>query len=260
VVEKLGWSLPKLSRFENAKSPAGPAEIIALATILGIGEDERDRNVRLAVAAKQGRDEWGAYGPESLRGDFKDFVEDESEAVEVRTVEMVLVTGLLQTKRYSEALLRAGDPDVGQDVVDERGRLRRQRQARLNDDASPLQFHTIMHETALSGIPVGGPSVMAEQLDHLINCATTANVTIQLLPAELGAFPGIGTPYHLVYFDPDTATAAYLEGLKDGVYIEEEEELDAYAFNFERQRELALDPEESARRIAEIKRAWTQKE
>ncbi|TDQ00637.1 helix-turn-helix domain-containing protein [Labedaea rhizosphaerae] len=257
--KQLGWSDSKLSRLETAAVHAGPAEIIALATVLGVDEAERDRTVRLAVSATQSRDEWGTYGPGSLRGDLKDFIEDESEAVEVRTVEMVLVTGLLQTDRYSEELLRAWEPDLDQKVLDERRRLRRQRRARLDDQADPLRLHAIMLETALT-LPIGGPLIMADQLDHLATCSEKANITIQVLPANLGAFPGFGTAYHLVYVEQDVAMAAYVDGLTDGAYIEEEDQVAAYTLNFERLRERALSPDESARRIAEIKRAWKLKE
>jgi transcriptional regulator with XRE-family HTH domain len=256
VGRKLKWSESKLSRFERAEVNAGPAEIIALATIYGIDEVIRDDTVRLAVDALENEDRWGKYGPDSLlRGDFKDFVEDEAEAAEIRNVETVLVSGLLQTARYAEALLRTAE-DVTDEAVAARRELRQQRQARLDDQENPLHLHAILYEPALH-LPIGGPEVMHEQLDHLLARAKSPNVTVQVLPSSAGAFPGIGTSYHLVNFDRDETGAVYLENLNFGLYIEDEGDLMAYTLNFERLRGIALNPKRSAQRITEIKKAWT---
>jgi transcriptional regulator with XRE-family HTH domain len=256
VASQLAWSESKLSRFERAEVNAGPAEIIALAAILGIDEAERDKNVRLALAATHGDDRWGSYGPEALRADFKDFVEDEAEATDVRNVETVLITGLLQNAGYSDALLRSWAPDVSDDVLAERTDLRQQRQARLDDTENPLHLHAILYEVALR-LPIGGPDVMRAQLDHLLERAELPNVTIQVLPMSVGAYAGIGTSYHLVSFEPDKAGAVYLENLNDGLYIEEEDDIARYTLNFDHLRKQALTPEESALRIAEIRGAMT---
>jgi transcriptional regulator with XRE-family HTH domain len=256
VRRQLKWSESKLSRFERAEVNAGPAEIIALATIYGIDEHVRDDTVRLAVDAMEKADRWGRFSPDLLRGDFKDFIDDEAEAAEIRNVETVLISGLLQTTAYAEALLRGWAPDTADEMVAERRELRQQRQSRLDDPDNPLHLHAILHEPALH-LPVGGPAVMCEQLDHLLACAKLPNITVQLLPSSLGAFPGIGTSYHLVSFDPGETGAIFMEKLRGGVYIEEEIDLETYTLNFERLRNVALSPKVSARRITEIRKAWT---
>ncbi|HWE90615.1 MAG TPA: helix-turn-helix transcriptional regulator [Pseudonocardiaceae bacterium] len=257
VASRLRWSESKLSRFERAEVNAGPAEVIALAAILGIDDTTRDKIVELAINATEIEDHWGVYGPAALRGDFKDFVEDESEATQVRTMESVLVTGLLQTADYADALLRGGwEPNVSEAVVAERSSLRQQRQARLDYPADPLRLHTILYEQALR-LPIAKPAVMRAQLEHLVERAKLRHVTVQVLPLSVGAYPGIGTSYHLIEFDPEEAGAVYLENLQDGLYIEEEDDIAAYTLNFERLRKLALSPKASAQRIGEISRSWT---
>lgn len=256
VGQQLRWSESKVSRIERAETLVGPAEIIALATILGVDDAARDRLVQAARSATRGHDLWGPYGPDTLRGDFKDFVEDEAEAIEVRTVETILITGLLQTDDYAEALLRGGAPGTAADVVAERRQLRRQRQARLDDtDSTPLRLHTVLHEPALT-LPIGGPAVMRAQLLHLVERAQAPNITVQLMPASVGTFPGIGSAYHLIHFADGTADAAYVEGLRNGTYIEDEDELSAYTLTFGRLCDLALDPADSAQRISEIGESW----
>ena len=98
---------------------------------------------------------------------------------------------------------------------------------------------------------------MREQLDHLLARAQQRNITVQVLPSEVGAFPGIGTAYHLVYFERGQAGAIFLENLNGGHYIEEEFDLETYILNFERLRKIALGAKASAQRITEIRKAWT---
>jgi transcriptional regulator with XRE-family HTH domain len=256
MCSRLKWSESKLSRFERADVNAGPAEIIALATLYGIDEETRDSTVRLAVDAMENQDRWGKFSPNSLLGDFKDFVEDEAEAAETHNVETMLISGLLQTAAYAEALLRGWAPGINDKVIAERRQLRRQRQARLDEPDHPLHLHTILYETALQ-LPIGGPAVMREQLDHLVSYAKRPNITVQVLPSSSAPFPGIGTSYHLVNFDHGETGAIFVENLRGGVYMEEENDIATYTLNFERLRKIALAPKVSAQRITEIKNAWT---
>jgi len=53
---RLGWPGAKLRQYETAAVAAGPFEIIALAAVLEVGDDERDRTIHLAYAAEQDGD------------------------------------------------------------------------------------------------------------------------------------------------------------------------------------------------------------
>jgi hypothetical protein len=256
VHQLLTWSEAKLSRFERAQVNAGPAEIIALATIYGIDESVRDATVRLAVEAMKSNDQWGQYSPESLRGDFKDFLEEEAEAVEIRNAETVLISGLLQTTAYWEALLLRWAQNLSDEIIAERRSLLHQRQARLDEPEAPLHLRAVLHEPSLH-LPIGGPGVMCEQLDHLLERAKQPNITIQVIPTSVGPYPGIGTAYHIVSFGKGEAGAVYLENLWGGLYIEDEIDMERYMLNFERLHGIALSPKASARRISEIRKVWT---
>jgi transcriptional regulator with XRE-family HTH domain len=256
VRKALKWSESKVSRLERAEGTAGPAEVIALAAILGVDEASRDKVVKLAIAAAESDNLLGPYGPDAVRGDFRDYVEDEAETLEIHSVETTLVTGLLQTTGYAEAILRGWAPDIDDHVLSERRRLRRQRQRRLTDTQTPLSLHLIMHENALR-LPIGGAKVMREQVEHLVARAVDPHITIQLLPASLGAYPGIGTSYHVVSFEQGVPGAVYLENLKGGLYLEEADDVEAYVANFQRLLDIALSPETSVRRMIEINEIWT---
>lgn len=256
VGKKLGWSDAKLSRFERADQIAGPAEIIAIATILGVSEQERDHMVSIAVSANEQDGWWRSYGPEAVRGNLEDFIETEADASRVCNVETMLVPGLLQTSGYADAILRSSQNEPSDNLIDTRSQLRRQRQARL-DGEEPFNLHAIVHETVLR-LPVGGATTMRQQLNHLLERAGQGNVTLQVIPTAAGAYSHMGTAYHLLYFDDAETPAVYLDNITDGLYLEQDSDVAAYTLNFERVRVAAHDPDDSTTLIQRIRDEWAQ--
>ena len=255
VGKKLGWSGAKLSRYERADQPAGPAEIIAVATILGISEEERDHMVDVAVAAAQQDGWWHSYGPEAVRGNFEDFIETEADASKVCNVETMLIPGLLQTPDYADAIMRSSIDEPSEQLIETRRLLREQRQSRLDADET-LHLHAIVHENALR-LPVDQPATMRQQLDHLLARSERTNVTFQVIPSSAGAYPHIGTSYQLLYFNDSELPAVYLDNLTEGIYLEDDHDLAAYTLNFERLGTVASNPDESAKLIQRIREEWT---
>jgi transcriptional regulator with XRE-family HTH domain len=244
VAETLQWSGAKLSRFERAEVNAGPAEIIALAAILSVPEAARDKVVALAVGSMKSPGFWLDYAPDVVPTNFADYLETEAEATAVFNVETLLIPGLLQSPAYTDAIIRArftaGDEPI---VREERGQLRQQRQARLDAEDNPLELHVIIHEAALRQ-PIGGAQIMTEQLALLEIRAQQPNITIQVIPESVGAYPGIGPAYIALTFDGDhEAAAVYLDNLTSGHYVEDPDEVGGYTLNFERlATHVALDP------------------
>ncbi|MBB5157822.1 helix-turn-helix domain-containing protein [Saccharopolyspora phatthalungensis] len=254
VAKPLNWSVPKLSRFERADTIAGPAEIIAIGTVLGIEDAERDRLVRLATASIE-PGWWNTYTPDAVRLGFEDYLEAEEIARRLQSFEIHLVPGLLQTAGYYEAILREAVKGSHEELLNERRQLRQERQARLNASDNPLTYHAIVHESALR-LPIGGPEVMRNQLRHLLSRNELPNVTIQILPIDAGAYPGLGCAYHLITSGPDDVQGVYLENLHDGLYLEDDAEIQVYTLAFERLEGRALSPAASVRRITELHEHW----
>lgn len=252
VAPRLGWSKSKLGRLETGDTPAGPAEVMAIATVFGIPDDERDRYVALAFQARQ-KGWWQSYGASTPATNFTEYIGLESEASHVREVVSELIPGLLQTDRYSTELMRAWVPRADNSVTEERAQLRRQRQERLHDD-KPLHLSSIIHESGLRH-NVGGGELMEEQLHHLITMSKLPNVTIQVLPFDAGAVPALGAPFILLSFadaeDPDVAYADYLTGC---VYVEDADEVQSYNLNYNALEHAALDPAESVRFVEQLAR------
>jgi transcriptional regulator with XRE-family HTH domain len=255
VAQKLRWSQPKLSRFERAEVNAGPAEIIALATILGVDDDERDAVVALAMSSTANSGWWSSYGPETVEGDLADYIETEADAELVRSIEIMVIPGLLQTRDYSEALIRSWNQEPNEIVTLKRRKLRQQRQDRLYEEV-PLKLHAIIHEGALRQ-EVGGSEIMRAQLLHLVQAAAYSNIHMQLLPISIGAYPGFGISYTLIDFNGGDTKAVYLDTLSNGVFIEDIAKVNTYISNFEYLAKVALDKEQSSDLIAHILSTWT---
>ncbi|MGI8306213.1 DUF5753 domain-containing protein [Saccharopolyspora hattusasensis] len=201
-------------------------------------------------------DWWSAYGPDAVRGDFEDYLEVEAAATLLFSFEIHLVPGLLQTAEYQKAILHEGVRSPDDELASARRDVRQERQSRLDATNDPLSYHAIVHESALH-LPIGGTDVMRERLEFVLTRSELQNITVQVLPIDAGAYPGMGTAFHLATFGPDSAEGAYLDNLHYGMYVEEESEIHAYRLAFERLREKALDPATSVLRIADIRDSMT---
>ncbi|SDJ77309.1 Helix-turn-helix domain-containing protein [Actinopolyspora mzabensis] len=250
VAPRLGWSKSKLGRYETGDTPIGPAEVMAIATVFGIPEEEREHYVGLAFQARQ-KGWWQRYGASTLASNFAEYVGLESEAGHVREFASDLIPGLLQTENYATDLMNAWIPRASPTVTRERADLRRQRQQRLHDE-QPVQLSTVIHESGLRQL-VGGTDVMREQLEHLVTMSELPHVTLQVLPFDAGAVPALGAPFIILSFpdqeDPDVPFADYLTGC---VYIEDEDEVESYNLNYSALEQAALAPADSAEFITKL--------
>jgi hypothetical protein len=76
--------------------------------------------------------------------------------------------------------------------------VRLKRQQPLTQD-DPLELRVIIDEAALRRI-IGNPSVMKAQLDHIIEMSRLANVTVQVLPYDRGAYAALGDCFSILEF------------------------------------------------------------
>lgn len=244
---QLGWSKSKLSRIETGRTRAKPAEVgIALELYGGTTAEERAELIELARDAQK-RGWWRQY-PDVFTGAF---VGLESGAKRIRKWETQLVPGLLQTGDYARAVIRSGLPDKDEADVQRRVQGRMMRKELLSRPAAP-SLHVILDEAVLHR-PIGGHEVMRGQLREVLATAERPNVTIQVLPFEAGAHAGLEGPFVVLSFpekvDPDVV---YTEVMAGDIYLESADEVARFNLAFERLRNAALDPQESAKLIADV--------
>ncbi|GGW11639.1 transcriptional regulator [Streptomyces capoamus] len=249
----VGWHQSKVSRIETGASGVKPADLRLLLDAYGV----RDRHLRellLMLAGSQdtgGRHRWWHAYRGVLPPTYRDFISLESQAGAMRTLETTVVPGLLQTAEYARAVTRAAVKDLDEERLDTLVEVRLARQDVLRSDP-PLVLSAVLDEAVLRR-EVGGPGVMARQLERLTEAARLPQVRLQVLPFAAGAHVGLTGPFVIFSF-PSTSDldVVVLDQLTSSLYLERKEDLKAYSEAFKTLQFHALSPEESLDYIAGI--------
>lgn len=246
VAERLECSASKVSRIETGHTTATPRDVRDMLEIYGVRGDECEELVQIAREARQ-KGWWHAYST-VLTGAY---VGLEQAAESVRAYEQQVMPGLLQTEEYAKAMIRAARPDITPDEVERRVRVRLNRQSLLTQE-DPIDLWVVLDEAVLSR-PIGGDAVMSAQLERLVEAAELPNVTLQVLPFEVGAHAGMdGTFTILTFSEPSDPGVVFAENATGGLFLEKSEELRKYMFIFDHIRAAALRPEESVALIRKL--------
>ncbi|MGH3928514.1 MAG: DUF5753 domain-containing protein, partial [Pseudonocardiaceae bacterium] len=107
-----------------------------------------------------------------------------------------------------------------------------------------------VHEFALR-LPVGGPAVMVEQLDHLLRMSTRSYLTLRVMPAMRGGHAGIAGAFKLMEF-ARFKPVVYLDSETACLFLKRPEEIAAYQRILGALAETALGERESRELIAAL--------
>lgn len=207
-------------------------------TLCEVYGTDKELTEALAELARQSRRRgwWYVYDNDVL-GKAADLVELEADARKIRSFTIDLVPGLLQTAEYAAAIIRLGYPSATRDEVEQRVALRMERQQRAWD--AGVHMWAVLGEAALIQ-PIGGPDVMAAQLDHLMSLVTERAVTVQVLPLSLPGHAAMGVPFALLDLR-DGATFGYLDTLTGGLTFEEAVDIETYGSAWDQLTANAVD-------------------
>lgn len=244
AAQELECDLSKISKFETGKLSLQAAEVRALLNLYGVTGDDLDRIMALA---REARRRTTSRVPDWART----YVGLEAEAAEIKNYEAELVPGLLQTETYTRAVTRAADPTRSPAEVERLVATRNERQARLLDNDAP-QLWLVLNEAVIRR-QVGGPAVMAEQLNRLLELGRLPSVSLQVLPFTAGAHAAMGTSFIILRLaDPPDAQVVYLEDLWSADYVDRPAQVTAYSGVFDRVATAALEADSSASMIEQI--------
>ncbi|MEU5271955.1 helix-turn-helix transcriptional regulator [Streptomyces hygroscopicus] len=160
-------------------------------------------------------------------------------AVSIREYAAHLVPGLLQTEDYARAILRVGLSLTSEEQLEDRVAARLRRQERLTAPDRP-ELWVVLDEAVLRR-PIGGRAVMREQLARLLEAASEAHITVQVLPFDQGEHDVMGGSL-TVLTSPDETEVAYTEGAHYGQLIEEPRDVKRFALSYDRLRAASLPP------------------
>ncbi|MFD3699845.1 helix-turn-helix domain-containing protein [Streptomyces sp. NPDC058646] len=252
VAERLLISQPKLSLLENGRRLIKPRDVRDLCLLYAV-QDQQLVDELMRLARESGRQGWwNAYGDIP----YGAYIGLEAEAAAVRTYEPLVVPGLLQTPAYARAVIAGTIPHATADEAAWRLRVRLRRQDRLGTPGRPLRLWAVLDESALRRV-VGSREVMREQLEHLTHLGAQPHITVQVLPHESGAHPGVTGQFSLLEFaDATDVSVVYLERFTSDLYLEKRSDVRVYSDMYAYVQAQALRPDSTREFIAEAVKAY----
>ncbi|WP_116215718.1 helix-turn-helix domain-containing protein [Streptomyces olivoreticuli] len=252
VAERLLVSQSKISRLENGRRSISQRDVRDLCGVYGV-EDHRivDSLMQMAKESRQ-QGWWHAFGdiPYSV------YIGLETDAASLRVYEASLVPGLLQTPNYASAVTEGSWPEATAADIERRVQVRMRRQERITDPDNPLRLWAVIDESALRRI-VGNRAIMQEQMCKLVEFSMEPHITVQVLPYDVGAHPGMYGKFCILEFnDPQDASTVYLEGITSDLYLEKPNDVQTYSVMYEHLRMQALNAEHSRQFIERVGEEW----
>jgi hypothetical protein len=242
----LDFSASKLSRIENAHQGVDVHIVRSMLDLFDVRGDQWGEILQLTREAST-KGWWRAFGL-----DDKGYVPLEAEASTVRDFTVTYVPGLLQTADYARALFEAALRRRSSQVLERDVTVRMIRQERLTSADRPLELFAVIEEAALRR-PVDSAPLMRAQLTRLVEAAAFDTVTVQVLPAGIGAHAGIDGAFTVLSFEglgePDTA---YIEYPMGAAHVDKAEDVTLARLVFDHLRTVALSPTESVALIEQV--------
>jgi transcriptional regulator with XRE-family HTH domain len=252
VAAELGVAPSTLSRIETGKAPTKSVYLSQMLRMYGVS-DSGQRQILVDMAREGHRKGWWAAYEDVLPSGFDTYVGLEAETAAIRTYEISVVQGLLQTADYARAVLKETFPRHTSQQIDRLVDLRMARQHRL-DDEPPLELWAILDEAVIRRT-VGGPAIMRGQLSRLLVAAERSSVTMQVLPFSCGAHGAHTGGFSILEFpDRSDSEVAFVESAAGYIYLEKDKDVRARSEAFDRLRAAALSPSASMELIAQAAR------
>jgi len=246
AAHQLGLSPSWISRLLSGKRNVTAVQVAGLLAVCRVTGTERDR--LLALCDEQHVPGWFQQHGSRLPQQLVTLIDHETKAVAISEFQEPGMPGLLQTGDYARALLsRSGT--VPAEEVEDRVAARLARQSLFSRD-QPARFTFYVHEFALR-LPVGGPTVMLDQVEHLLRMSRRPFLTLRVVPAALGAHAGMAGAFTLLEF-ADFRPVVYLENENSSLFLEQPVEIESYQQILESLAETALNEEESRKLIATL--------
>jgi transcriptional regulator with XRE-family HTH domain len=236
----------KISRIEAGVSGLRVLDLNALIEFYGVPSRDAETMRELAKAGRQ-RGRWSTYR-DSLPSWFRQYVDLESDASELRWYQTEIVPGVLQTEAYVRSLFDISAPRPSADETNKAIKVRLERLAVIEQAETEAFF--ILSESVLRR-RVGSNATMSEQLRHL--ATDRPNVEIQILPFNSDTYSTASFPFTMLRFGGDSSSdVVYAETLTDADYLDRPEAVRVYLRLWDRLRAAALGPVESRRLILSI--------
>ena len=187
--------MSKMQRIEAGEVTVSGTDLRALLDLYGGFSDEEIERLIADTRISRRQRWWTA--PEyrdHLTSGLMQLLQFEAEATGVRVYQPVLVPGPLQTPAFARFVLEWWSRILSEDDRSVRLEVRRRRRAQVIEREDPPTYLSILDQSALER-EIGGPAVMAEQLESLIEDARRPDVHVRIIPYREGALLGLLGPF-----------------------------------------------------------------
>ncbi|MGX1475611.1 UNVERIFIED_CONTAM: transcriptional regulator with XRE-family HTH domain [Streptomyces canus] len=174
----------------------------------------------------------------------------EAQAIEIGVYECNIIAGLLQTPEHARTLIEAAQPPYSPDDLDRMVAARLARQSVFERDDPAPSIHFVLEEAPLRR-QVGGTMVWRRQLEHLLEVGRLRNVTLQVMPTNSDAHPGLDGRIELLKFS-DGTTVGRSDGAFNGRPTSDPKQLRIVELRYGTIRAQALSPGESRALIEQL--------
>ena len=220
------WSIrgsdSKMSRLEAGKVGFKERDVADLLTLYGI-TDDAERELLLDTTRRSNEPGWWQPYGDVLPDWFED---------------------------YARAIITSGHPDRATPDDERRLAVRMRRQQTLGRRDAPTVW-AILDESVLHR-PIGGPSALVAQVEHLLELSSLPNVVVQVLPFGLSGYAAESTFSILRFSEPELPDLVYQEHLTAAVYLDKRADVESYSRVMDRVAVDALTPDETRQHLSKI--------
>ncbi|GAB3481330.1 helix-turn-helix domain-containing protein [Nocardiopsis coralliicola] len=226
---RVGMSQSAVSQVQNGLMDAQLHHVQKMDAVLGTGSRLRDL--------------WGAlYGGYQPPEFYSEIPAMERRSSQIMDYQSLVVTGLLQTRAYASAMIRAVNRLITDDEVEARVQERMNRQEILDSDGPP-QLIAVLDELVLQR-RLGSPEIMCDQLKSLIEASHRPRVEVLVIPRTTWNAPGVDGSFRLLRL-PDVGLVLYRESGETGGVIIKPDIIDEHAQLMADLRAVAHPPDQS---------------
>jgi transcriptional regulator with XRE-family HTH domain len=249
VAMKIMCSATKISRLEAGARRPSLRDVKDLCVLYEVDKSTADEFMTLAREARD-QEWWTQF--EDLNLDPYLGLEEVASAITSYT--MYYIPALLQIEDYTGVIIETIAPRMDPNVLRQRVEVRMRRQKRLEEADKP-RYRVFLDEAVLYR-SIGGPAIMAAQLDKVLEVERQNKVTFQIVPFDLGAHAAQDSNFILFEFDQALSPVVFVEALTGNHYLGKDADIERYREAIEYLRDTALSPRDSVQRITEIKEMY----
>ncbi|MCW7945152.1 DNA-binding protein [Streptomyces hygroscopicus] len=230
---RCGWTHPKTSRIENARTPPTPDDIRRWCRACG-AEDQAEDLIVQSRTAESAYVEWKRKIRAGLKRLQDSYVELYQATALFRIYSPTLVPGLLQTEGYARAVLSATAQLL--DIPDDAEEAAAARLERSKVIHQPGHRFVMVIEEGVLHYQLGDEDAMAAQLGYLLTAGALPSVSLGIIPSATRR--RALWPQELFHVYDDALVSVELQSAR--VRITQPSEVELYLKSFQQLRSMAV--------------------